>query len=81
MRWATSKGVPIVPGVATPTEVEAALDLGLSHLKFFPAEPMGGVATLKALSSAYSCVRWMPTGGVSSHNLAGYLAMPQVRSA
>ena len=69
--------MPIVPGVATATEVEAALELGLTHLKFFPAEASGGVASLKALSGPYSSagVRWMPTGGLTTSNMPSYLAL------
>ena len=57
--------MPVLPGVATPTEIEAALDLGVTSLKFFPAMALGGIPTLKAISAPYASagVRWMPTGG------------------
>jgi len=71
-------GVPVCPGVCTPSEVAAALALGLTTLKFFPAEAFGGVATLKALGGPYPTVRFLPTGGVSPENLASYLALPSV---
>lgn len=71
-------GIPVMPGCATPTEVEACLALGLSALKFFPAEVMGGVAMLKALSGPYGGVRFMPTGGIDCRNLRDYLALPNV---
>eukprot|EP00965_Chrysotila_dentata_P151051 4992067-Pleurochrysis_carterae.AAC.2 len=71
-------GVPIFAGVATATEIEAALGLGLRTLKFFPAEVNGGVKALKALSAPYHMVRWMPTGGVSLDNARSYLALPPV---
>lgn len=70
--------IPVLPGVCTPTEVEAALAKGLDVLKFFPAEPMGGVAFLKAICGPYVGVRFVPTGGVSAANLTSYLALPQV---
>ena len=70
--------IPVFPGVCTPTEVEAALAKGLDVLKFFPAEPMGGVAFLKAICAPYVGVRFIPTGGVSAANVANYLALPQV---
>ena len=70
--------VPIFPGVCTPTEIEAALALGVDLLKFFPAEAMGGVQTLRALSAPYRQVRFLPTGGIDARNLAEYLALPQV---
>lgn len=71
-------GIPVFPGVCTPTEVEAALELGLRTLKFFPAEPMGGLGFLKAIAAPYHMVEWMPTGGISEKNVAEYLASPKV---
>jgi 2-dehydro-3-deoxyphosphogluconate aldolase / (4S)-4-hydroxy-2-oxoglutarate aldolase len=70
--------IPVFPGVATPTEVEAALSKGLRVLKFFPAEPMGGVKFLKAMAAPYTMVEWMPTGGVNRENVAGYLEFKKV---
>lgn len=72
------RNVPIFPGVCTPTEIEAALALGVDLLKFFPAEAMGGVKTLRALSAPYRQVQFLPTGGVDARNLSDYLALPQV---
>jgi 2-dehydro-3-deoxyphosphogluconate aldolase/(4S)-4-hydroxy-2-oxoglutarate aldolase len=74
-------GVPVFPGVATATEVQMALDAGLSTVKFFPAEQLGGVAMLKALTAPYGKVRFIPTGGISAANLADYLALPAVYAA
>ncbi|MGZ4380958.1 MAG: bifunctional 4-hydroxy-2-oxoglutarate aldolase/2-dehydro-3-deoxy-phosphogluconate aldolase [Gaiellaceae bacterium] len=71
-------GVPVVPGVATATEVIAALDRGLDLLKFFPAEASGGVPVLRALAGPFPDVRWIPTGGISATNAAGYLELPAV---
>jgi 2-dehydro-3-deoxyphosphogluconate aldolase/(4S)-4-hydroxy-2-oxoglutarate aldolase len=73
---AAHRGLPFMPGVITPTEVEQALSLGLKLMKFFPAEAFGGLKVIKALSAPYAHmgVKFMPTGGVSTANLADYLA-------
>lgn len=71
-------GVPYIPGVATASEVMAALDMGLKTLKFFPAGAMGGVKTLSALAAAFLGVEFMPTGGVSLENAEEYLEKPYV---
>ncbi|MFT4296112.1 MAG: bifunctional 4-hydroxy-2-oxoglutarate aldolase/2-dehydro-3-deoxy-phosphogluconate aldolase, partial [Micropruina sp.] len=75
---AAERGVPIVPGTVTPSEVMAALAAGLTTLKFFPASNYGGAGTLKAFSSVFSGARFVPTGGVSAANLGDYLALPNV---
>ena len=71
-------GVPMLPGVSTPSEIDAAYDAGLRLLKLFPAGALGGVAYLKAIAAAYGDVRFVPTGGVDGTTLASYLALPQV---
>ena len=73
---AQKAGFPFVPGVCTPTEVEAALSSGCKVLKFFPAGAIGGMTMLKALLAPYghTGVQFMPTGGVSPKNLGEYLA-------
>lgn len=73
-----SRNVPIFPGVCTPTEIEAALGLGLTCLKFFPAESFGGLSTLKALCGPYVDVRFMPTGGINTKNIEEYLSFPKI---
>lgn len=78
VRWCLSRGVPVIPGVATPTEAEACIRLGLSVLKLFPAETVGGVGMLKALAGPYSYLRFMPTGGINTKNLPDYLALSNV---
>jgi 2-dehydro-3-deoxyphosphogluconate aldolase / (4S)-4-hydroxy-2-oxoglutarate aldolase len=70
--------IPVYPGVCTPTDVEAALAKGLRTLKFFPAEPAGGVPYLKAISAPYNMVEFIPTGGVNEKNIASYLALKNV---
>lgn len=76
--WCRNRGIPVYPGVSTPTEIEAALELGLTELKFFPAEAAGGTKMVKALASPYGNVKFMPTGGVSPSNLMSYLSLPNV---
>ena len=58
-------GVPIVPGCSNPSDIELALSLGLTTVKFFPAEALGGLALIKAMSAPYGNVRFLPTGGVN----------------
>lgn len=67
------KGYPVIPGVCTPSEVEQAMSLGLTYLKFFPAEAAGGVKMIKAMAAPYTNIRFMPTGGINTSNLADYL--------
>jgi 2-dehydro-3-deoxyphosphogluconate aldolase/(4S)-4-hydroxy-2-oxoglutarate aldolase len=77
---AGERDLPFFPGVLTPTEVDRALNLGWKHLKFFPAEPAGGAAMLKALAApfAHTGVKFVPTGGINAAKLLDYLALPQV---
>lgn len=77
VRYCQQRGIAIDPGVNNPSLVEQAMELGLKTLKFFPAEPSGGVAMLKALSAVYP-VQFMPTGGINPRNVADYLAIPSV---
>ena len=70
--------VLVIPGVATATEVIAALDQGLDLLKLFPAEAAGGIALLRALRGPFPDVRFVPTGGITAANAASYLALPSV---
>jgi 2-dehydro-3-deoxyphosphogluconate aldolase/(4S)-4-hydroxy-2-oxoglutarate aldolase len=71
-------GVPIVPGIATPSEIARAMALGLETVKFFPAEAIGGLPLLKALGSVYPEMKIMPTGGIGPGNVNDYLALPNV---
>lgn len=73
-----SAGVAMIPGVATPTEIEAAMERGLSVVKFFPAEALGGVAMLKALAGPYPQMKFVPTGGISASNMKDYLQQKNV---
>ncbi|MUJ25234.1 bifunctional 4-hydroxy-2-oxoglutarate aldolase/2-dehydro-3-deoxy-phosphogluconate aldolase [Aliivibrio fischeri] len=71
-------GIDIVPGVNNPSTVEAALEMGLTTLKFFPAEASGGLNMVKSLVGPYGDIRLMPTGGITASNIKDYLAVPQV---
>ena len=68
----------VYPGVCTPTDIETALSRGLRVVKFFPAEPIGGLPYLKAIAAPYSDIDFIPTGGVNASNLASYLAFKRV---
>lgn len=76
--YCLANGMPVVPGVMTPTEINMALSKGITLVKFFPAEVAGGVKALKTMAAPYRHVTFMPTGGVSPANLANYLSLPMV---
>ena len=71
-------GLPMLPGVCTPTEVEAALSMGLTAVKLFPIGPIGGLSYLRALAAPYGQMRWNPTGGITPEMLPDYLAVESV---
>ena len=71
-------GVPMLPGVCTPSEITRAVAAGLDLVKFFPAEAAGGIGYLRAVAAVFGTVRFVPTGGIGPANLASYLAHPQV---
>ncbi len=78
VRWCIAHDVPVIPGCATPTEVEMCMREGLSLLKLFPAGIVGGVGMLKALAGPYGTVQFMPTGGVKPGNVKEYLSQKNV---
>ncbi|MBQ3789714.1 MAG: bifunctional 4-hydroxy-2-oxoglutarate aldolase/2-dehydro-3-deoxy-phosphogluconate aldolase [Lachnospiraceae bacterium] len=78
VEYIQSIGVPVVPGTATPGEVEQAIELGLTAVKFFPAEQNGGIAKIKAMAAPYTKMHFMPTGGVNKNNLNDYLSFGKV---
>ncbi|MCX8907096.1 bifunctional 4-hydroxy-2-oxoglutarate aldolase/2-dehydro-3-deoxy-phosphogluconate aldolase [Vibrio parahaemolyticus] len=71
-------GIDIVPGVNNPSTVEAALEMGLTTLKFFPAEASGGINMVKSLLAPYTDIELMPTGGINPANIKDYIAIPRV---
>ena len=77
-RYVIDKGALMMPGTATPGEMEQAMSMGLDVVKFFPAEQNGGVAKLKALAGPYTNLRWMPTGGVNTKNMMDYLSFDKI---
>ncbi|MCT8354337.1 bifunctional 4-hydroxy-2-oxoglutarate aldolase/2-dehydro-3-deoxy-phosphogluconate aldolase [Photorhabdus kayaii] len=70
--------IPIIPGVNNPSAIEGAMELGLKLLKFFPAEPSGGLPMIKAILAPYTELQIMPTGGVGPNNIRDYLAVPRI---
>jgi Entner-Doudoroff aldolase len=77
--YCVAHDVPVFPGIATPTDIQAAMNLGVDTLKFFPAEANGGIPTLSALAAVFSMIKFMPTGGITSDNIAEYLAVRDTR--
>lgn len=78
VKYCIENNIKMIPGVNNPSLVEQALELGVTALKFFPAEASGGINMLKSLTGPYGQIELMPTGGVNPQNLLDYLAIPQV---
>ena len=78
VRYCQEKNVPILPGTANASDIEIALSLGLNTVKFFPAEPLGGIKMISALAAPYTTMKFMPTGGVSPKNMKDYLSNPKI---
>lgn len=72
------KGVAVTPGTSNPSDVETAIEMGLEAVKFFPAEPSGGLEMIKAMAAPYTKMKFMPTGGVSIENLNRYLSFSRI---
>jgi 2-dehydro-3-deoxyphosphogluconate aldolase / (4S)-4-hydroxy-2-oxoglutarate aldolase len=75
VEWCLEQEVPVVPGIATPTEALMAINRGLTVLKFFPAEALGGMDMLEAMSAALPGVKYIPTGGISAANMGSWLKL------
>lgn len=73
VKYCVEKNIPITPGCPSSSDIEAALELGLDVVKFFPAEPLGGIKMIKALAAPYVGVKFMPTGGINASNINEYL--------
>ena len=80
VRWCVENGVAVTPGCVTPTEIMAAMKLGLNVVKFFPANVYGGLTAMKSLSGPFGGIRFIPTGGVDAKNLKEYLEAPFVHA-
>ena len=78
VKYCVEKEIPVCPGTCTPSEMEQAMDLGLDVVKFFPAEPSGGVKFIKAVAAPYTMLKFMPTGGVNATNVRDYLAYDKI---
>ena len=78
VKYCIDKGYPITPGVQTPGEMEQAMELGLDFVKFFPAEPAGGLPMIKAVAAPYTKLKFMPTGGINKDNVKDYLAYDKI---
>lgn len=78
--WCVERNIPITPGCVTPTEIMAAMKLGLNVVKFFPAGVYGGLKAMKALSAPFGGIKFIPTGGVDAKNLKEYLEAPFVHA-
>ena len=78
VKHCTEKGYPVLPGCANPSDIELALSLGLTTVKFFPSEALGGLKMIKAMSAPYGNVKFVPTGGITEKNLPEYLAFPKI---
>ena len=78
VRYVQEKGIPMMPGVCTPSEIETAMELGIKEMKFFPAEAAGGLKMIKALCGPYRDVLFMPTGGITAKNAGDYLKYEKI---
>jgi len=78
VRHCVDRGIAVIPGTSSPTDIEMAMELGLDVVKFFPAEASGGIAKIKAMAAPYTGIRFVPTGGINAANLKSYLDFPRV---
>ncbi len=78
VEYCVKKNIPITPGTCNPSNVETALEFGLDVVKFFPAEPAGGLNYIKAIAAPYTGVSFMPTGGINSENVKEYLKYDRI---
>ena len=78
VKWCQAHEVPVIPGIVTPTEMAQAIGLGLTMVKFFPAEPAGGISMIKAMAAPYVGLKFMPTGGINAKNLEDYLSSDKI---
>ena len=78
VQFCLDRSIPVVPGGCTPTEIQLALEFGIRLVKFFPAEAMGGIRTLKAVCGPFKMMMFIPTGGIHAQNLCDYLSHPCV---
>ena len=78
VQYCIDKNIPVTPGTQTPSEMEKALEMGLDVVKFFPAEPAGGLKMIKAVAAPYTTLKFMPTGGINLGNVEEYLKYDRI---
>ena len=78
VKYCVEKNIPITPGICTPSEAEQAIENGLEVVKFFPAEPAGGLKYIRAIAAPYTMMKFMPTGGINPQNVREYLAYDRI---
>lgn len=78
VQYCLDKSIPVTPGTQTPSEMEQAIELGLKVVKFFPAEPAGGLSMIKAVAAPYVDLKFMPTGGINAKNVRDYLSYNKI---
>ncbi len=78
VKYCLDKKIPVAPGTQTPSEMEQALEMGLDVVKFFPAEPAGGLSMIKAVAAPYTKLKFMPTGGINLSNVEDYLKYDRI---
>ena len=78
VRYCLSKNIPVCPGTSSPSDLEAALAVGLKAVKVFPAEAIGGIKLIKAMSAPYGGLKFMPTGGINENNMMDYLSFDKI---
>ena len=80
VRWCVENGIAVTPGCVTPSEIMAAMKLGLTVVKFFPAGVYGGLSAMKALSGPFGGIKFIPTGGVNGQNIGEFIAAPFIHA-
>ena len=80
VKWCVENNIAVCPGCVTPTEITAAIELGLKVVKFFPANVYGGLSAIKALAGPFGGVKFIPTGGVNAQNLAEFISSPYIHA-
>lgn len=78
VQYCIEKNIPVYPGVSSPSNIEAAIELGLDTVKFFPAEAKGGIKAIKSMAGPYTGIKFMPTGGINEKNINDYLSFDRI---
>lgn len=78
VKYCIDRDIPVTPGTQTPSEMEQAIEMGFDVVKFFPAEPAGGLKMIKAVAAPYTMLQFMPTGGINLNNVEEYLEYDRI---